>query len=261
MLGTTFQATADELKEIFNVRLAPYLPAHLAKVEPSPSGWGNTYTFKPFTGREPKPEEPDYGKIYDDPKLAHQYWDEKAGRPVAAEAEYDLREKARHFLSEVYTQARIEWRNAAHITDLKTVVKNTGDLYKQYGQAKSATDAAFAYLRDPKSAKEWPFAVSRLVDTHGTLMAAARAFDDRAQEIAEVHEKHLHEEGYGDNEALKLAGFPEGRDWPIASVHEYGKNYRGEYDRYTLSGQAQALIKEQEEHVTKIGRLTGTPTT
>ncbi|MEU1134131.1 hypothetical protein ABZ383_30460 [Streptomyces sp. NPDC005900] len=259
MLGTTFQVTADEYKDIFNVRLAPYLPAHLAKVEPNPSGRGITYTFKPFTGREPRPEEP--RRYFDDPKLCYRHQDREAGRPEADEAEYDLREKACHFLSEVYTQARIEWRNAAHITDLKATVKNTGDLYKQYVQAKTAVDAAFAYLRDPDAAKEWPAAVSRLIDTHDALKTAAKTFDDRAQEIAEVHEKHLHEYGYGDDEALKIAGFPEGKDWPIASTYDYGRNYRGEYGSQTLSGQAQALIREQEEHVAKVGRLTGIPTT
>ncbi|MFI2620366.1 hypothetical protein [Streptomyces sp. NPDC018584] len=260
MLGHTFQVTADEYKEIFNVRLAPYLPAHLAKVEPRPSGWGNTYTFKPFTGREPEPTAPDYKKICDDPKLSHQHWDEKAGRPVADEAEYDLRDKACYFLDEVYREARIEWRNARYIAALKATVKNTGDLYKQYRQAKPAVDAAFAYLRDPEAAKEWPAAISRLIDTHTTLMAAAEAFDERARQIAEVHEGHMHEEAPGYDEALKAAGYPEAREWPIASEHHYGKNYRGEYDPHTLSGQAQALIKEQEEHVAKVGRLSGTTT-
>ncbi|MFE9736128.1 hypothetical protein ACFYO9_37380 [Streptomyces sp. NPDC005863] len=258
MLGTTFQVTADELKEIFNVRLAPYLPAHLTKAEPNPSGWGNTYTFKPFTGREPKPETP--RRYYDDPKLCFRHQDREAGRPEADEAEYDLREKACHFLDQVYDQARSEWRNARYIADLKTVVSNTGDLFKQHGQAKTAVDAAFTYLRDPKAATEWPAAVSRLIDTHSTLMAAAIAFDERARQIAEVHEQHLYEEAPGYDEALKAAGYPQARDWPIASVHDYGRNYHGEYDRYTLSGQAQALIKEQEEHVAKVGRLTGTPT-
>lgn len=258
MLGTTFQVTADELKEIFNVRLVPYLPSHLTKVQPNPSGWGNRYTFKPFTGREPKPEEP--SRSYDDPKLCYPRQDREAGRPEADEAEYDLREKARYFLDQVYDEARTQWRNAAHIADLKSTVKDTSDLFKQYGQAKRAVDAAFAYLRDPEAAKEWPAAISRLIDTHNDLKTAAEAFDDRAQEIAEVHEKHLHEYGYGYDEALKIAGFPEGKDWPIASPDDYGANYRGEYDRYTLRGQAQALIAEQEEHVAKVGRLTGTPT-
>lgn len=257
MLGHAFQVTDAELKDIFTVRLAPYLPSHLTKVEPRPSGWGNSYTFKSFTGREDEPVVPH--RYYDDPKLCYPSQDREAGRPEASEAEYDLRERARYFLDEVYREARIEWRNARYIAALKAVVKNTGDLYKQYGQAKTAVDAAYAYLRDPEAAKEWPTAVSRLIDTHGVLVAAAAAFDERAQEIAEVHEQHLHEEAPGYDEALKAAGYPEAREWPIASEHHYGKSYRGEYDPHTLSGQAQALIREQEGHVAKVGRLSGMP--
>ncbi|MEU2873029.1 hypothetical protein ABZ769_28160 [Streptomyces olivoreticuli] len=255
MLGETFKVTADELKEIFNVRLAPYLPASLEKVEPHPSGWGNSYTFKPFTGKESRPEEPE--RYWDDPKLAYRHVDKDAGRPEASEDEYDLREKARFFLSEVYRQARIEFRNAVHVAELKAVVKDTGDLWKANGQAKSAVEAAFAYLRDPEAAKEWPAAVSRLVDAQDAYMAAAIAFDLRAQEIAEVHHRNFHEEMLGYDEALVAAGYPEARDWHIASENDYGKNYRGEYDPGTIAGQAQNLIKEQEAHVAKVGRLSG----
>jgi hypothetical protein len=251
----TYRLTSQQINEIFNVRLRPYLPTYLAKVEPST--YHVRYTFTPFTGREPEPTEPDYKLICDDPKLAHQHWDEKAGRPIADEAEYELRKAARFLLSDVYRQARIEWKNARHVADLKTVVKNTGDLWKAHNQAKRAAEAAFSYLRDSDAAKEWPAAVSRLVDAQATYMAAAVAFDDRAQEIADVHERHFHEDMLGYDEALVAAGYPEAKDWYIGSADDYGTNYRGEYGQYTTAGQAQVLIKEQEAHVAKVGRLTG----
>jgi hypothetical protein len=250
-----YRLTGQQIDEIFNVRLRPHLPAYLTKVEPHT--YHIRYTFKPFTGREAEPTEPDYKLICDDPKLAHQHWDKEAGRPIADEVEYELREAARHLLSDVYRQARIEWKNARHVADLKTVVKNTGDLWKAHNQAKRAVEAAFAYLRDPDAAKEWPAAVSRLIDAQDTYMAAAVTFDDRAQEIAEVHDRHLYEHMLGYTEALVAAGYPEAKDWYITSADDYGKNYRGEYGRYTTAGQAQALIKEQEAHVTKVARLSG----
>ncbi|WP_424893295.1 hypothetical protein [Streptomyces sp. XH2] len=255
MLGETFKVTADELKNIFNVRLAPYLPANLEKVEPHPSGWGNSYTFKPFTGREARPEEPEC--YWEDPKLAYRHVDKEAGRPEAGEDEYDLREKARFFLSEVYRQARIEWRNAAHVTELKAVVKDTGDRWKAHSQAKHAVEAAFAYLRAPEAAKEWTAAISRLVDAQDAYLAAAIAFDVRAQEIADVHSRNFHEYMLGCDEALVAAGYPEAKDWHIASDDYYGKNYRGEYDPHTIAGQAQTLIKEHDAHVAKVSRLSG----
>ncbi|MEU5836380.1 hypothetical protein ABZ820_22300 [Streptomyces diacarni] len=255
MLGETFSVTADELKEIFNVRLAPYLPANLKKVEPRPSGLGNNYTFKPFTGREPRPEEPE--RYWNDPKLAFRHMDKEAGRPEAGEDEYDLRDKARYFLSEAYRQARIEWRNAAHVAELKIVVKDTDDRWKAHGQAKRAVEAAFAYLRTPEAAREWTSAVSRLIDAQDAYMAAAVAFDARAQEIAEVHDRHFHEEMLGWNEALVAAGYPQATDWHITSVGDYGKNHWEEYDPHTIAGQAETLIKEQEVHVAKVSRLAG----
>lgn len=248
-----YRLTGQQITEIFNVRLRPHLPAYLIKVEPST--YHVRYTFTPFTGREAEPTTP--ARYWEDPNLSYRHMDEQAGRPVATEDEYELREAARYLLDDIYRQARIEWKNARHVADLKTVVKNTGDLWKAHNQAKRAVEAAFAYLRDTDAAKEWPAAVSRLVDAQDTYMAAAIAFDDRAQEIAEVHERHFHEEMLGYDEALSAAGYPETKDWPIASASDYGRNYRGEYDRYTTAGQAQALIKQQEDHVAKVGRLTG----
>jgi hypothetical protein len=250
----SYRLTGQQINEIFNVRLRPHLPAYLTKVEPLT--YHVRYTFKPFTGQEPQPMTPE--RYWEkDLNLTFRHMDEQAGRLVATEAEYELREAARFLLDDVYRAARIEWKNARHVADLKTVVKNTGDLWKAHNQAKRAVEAAFAYLRDTDAAKEWPAAVSRLVDAQDTYMAAAIAFDDRAQEIAEVHEKHFHEEMLGYTEALVAAGFPEAKDWPIGSTYDYGRNYCGEYDRSTLAGQAQALIKEQEAHVAKVGRLTG----
>lgn len=252
-----YRLTSDQVNEIFNVRLRPHLPAYLTKVEPKT--YHVRYTFTPFTGQEPKPMTPE--RYWEkDPNLAFRHMDEQAGRPIGTEAEYELREAARFLLDDVYRAARIEWRNARHVADLKTTVKNTGDLFKAHNQAKRAVEAGFSYLRDTEAAKEWPAAVSRLVDAQDTYMKAAIAFDERALEIAEVHDKHFHEEMLGYTEALVTAGYPEAKDWPIQSTYDYGRNYAGEYDRSTLAGQAQALITEQEAHVAKVGRLTGQTT-
>ncbi|MFC8009130.1 hypothetical protein [Streptomyces cinereoruber] len=253
----TVQFTADQLTDILN-RLRPYLPTQLTTVKPG--AYNLHFSFAPFTGLEPKPEEPACQTICDDPKLSHKHWDKEAGRPVADEAEYELRELARTILNDSYREARIQWKNARHVAQLKKTVKDAGALWKAHQQAKSAVEAAFAYLRDPQAATEWPSAVSRLIDTHATYLAAALAFDDRAQEIAEVHSENFHEEMLGYDEALTAAGYPEAKDWQIASNDDYGTDYRGEYGRYTTAGQAQRLIKEQEAHIAKVGQLTGQPT-
>ncbi|MFB7592350.1 hypothetical protein [Streptomyces sp. NPDC056169] len=252
---SSYKFTGEQLTEILD-RLRPHLPAKLTTVTPA---YGSLrYTFTPFTGLEPKPTEPN--RCWEHPNLAYKHLDEKAGRPIAAEAEYELREIARHILDDVYSQARVEWKNARHVAQLKQVVKDASNLWKAHQQALRAVEAAFAYLRDPQAATEWQPAVSRLVDTQDTYLAAAIAFDQRAREIAEVHEQNMHEEMLGYDEALIAAGFPEAKDWLISSVDEYGADYRGEYGRYTAAGQAQRLIKEQEAHVAKVGSLTNQTT-
>ncbi|MEU6664259.1 hypothetical protein [Streptomyces sp. NPDC046821] len=251
--GRTHSLSGEQVAEIFNVRLRPHLPKYLSKVEPNT--YSVRYVFLPFTGREPEPMTPE--RYWEDPNLAFKHMDEEAGRAVADEAEYDLREAARFLLDNVYTEARIEWRNARHIAELKTVVQDTGARWKAHNLAKRACEAAFAYLRDPAAATEWTSAISRLVDAQGTYMKAAGAFDERAQEIAETHDRHFHEEMLGDNEALIAAGYPDGKDWYITHSDYYGRSYRGEYDERTLAGRAQSLIKEQEEHVRKVGSLAG----
>lgn len=254
-ITSDFTLTSEQINDIFNNRLRPYLPANLTNVDPKTYSVHYTFT-PPFTGQEPKPEAPQYKRISDDPQLADEYRDKEAGRTVATEAEYDLREAARVLLDDVYRAARIEWKNARYIADLKAAVSNAGDLWKAHQQAKRAVEAAFSYLRDPEAAKEWPAAVSRLIDTQDTYQAAALAFDDRAHSIAKVHDQNMYEESPSYREAYTAAGFPEGWDWPIAEAGAYGRNYLGEYDEDTAAGKAQALIKEQEAHVAKVGHLT-----
>ncbi|WP_329583626.1 hypothetical protein [Streptomyces sp. NBC_01361] len=252
-IGYDYTLTGAELEDIFNVRLRPYLPTYLIKVDPQTHSI--RYTFTPFTGQEDEPTTP--RRYSEDPKLAYQHLDEKARRSIATEAEYELREAARFLLDDIYRAARIEWKNARYIAALKAAVKNAGDLWKAHNQAKRAAEAAFSYLREPDAAKEWTAAVSRLVDAHDTYMKAAVAFDERARDIAEVHDQNLYEESPSYKEAYASAGFPEAWDWPIAELGDYGLNYRGEYREDTLAGRAQALIKEQEAHVAKVGRLSG----
>lgn len=245
MLGSSFQISSDELKEIF-ARLQPYLPKGLTKVDTS-SRWLQ-FEFEPFTGREEEPCEP---ATYTDPKLRYVSESEDG-------AEHRLREKARTVLSQVYEQARQEWRNAAYVADLKGVVRDAPVLWKTYQHEVKALGTAYDYLRAPEAAQEWAPAVSRLVDAQDRTKAAAHAFDQRAEEIAEVHDKHLYAD-LGHNAALTAAGYPEAKDWVIASAHRYRQNYYGDYETYVpLEEQVRRLIEQQDAHVTKVGRLSGT---
>ncbi|MEV7080052.1 hypothetical protein AB0N88_16125 [Streptomyces sp. NPDC093516] len=250
----SYRLTGPQVEEIFNVRLRPYLPSYLVKLEPHT--YHVRYTFTPFTGHEAEPETP--ARCLEDPNLAYRHTDKEAGRPVADDAEYELRSAARDLLDDVYRAARAQWRNARHVAELKATVKNAGDLLKTHHQARRAVEAAFAYLREPQAATEWPAVLSRLIDAQDAYLAAAVAFDERAREIAKVHDRNTHEEMLSYAEALTAAGYPEGGSWPIVSAEDYDNHTWGSYGSATTAGQAQALIKEQEAHVARIARLSGT---
>ncbi|ORT53475.1 hypothetical protein [Streptomyces sp. CB03238] len=248
-LGDSFQITATELEDIFS-RLRPYFPENLTKIEPRPGGYGLRFTFTPFTGREEEPHQP---FTHNDPQLGYISESEN-------EAEHLLREKARVVLADLYRAARQEWQEAAYIADLKAVIRDAPARWKTYQHELKALGSAYDYLRTPEAAREWPSAVSRLIDAQDRTKAAAVAFDQRAREIAQVHDTHIYAE-LGQDAALKAAGYPEAKDWPIADARDYDRDHFNAWDSVLpLAEQARRLIEQQEAHVAKVARLSGTAT-
>jgi hypothetical protein len=249
-LGHTVTVTSGEMHEIFK-RLAPYLPPYLRKVEPRPSGYGLRVEFAPFTGRENEPTKP--RAFYDDPKLTYV-------RESDDPAEHQLRRKASLIIDEVYNTARAEWKDAAYVADLKQVVKDAPDRWKTYERELKALESAYTYLRTPEASQEWPSALSRLVDAQDRTRTAAVAFDERAEEIAAVHEKHLYAD-LGHAAALANAGYPEAKDWHIVSHDQYGSGYFSDWSTSVpLQERVRRLVAEQDAHVSKVGRLSSTAT-
>ncbi|MFC9131865.1 hypothetical protein ACFT4A_34220 [Streptomyces sp. NPDC057099] len=240
MLGITVTITADEHRQIWE-RLTPHLPRYLTKVENHPSGWGLRFEFAPFTGREEEPARP--RASYEDPRLRYVPESEDA-------TEHRLREAARHILGDLYDEARKEWKDAAYVADLRQAVQDAPDRWKTYEREMKALQSAYDYLRTPQAGPEWPAAISRLVDAQERALAAAVAFDDRAVDIARVHDKHLYAD-LSHAGALAKAGYPEGAHWHIGSAF-------GGYLSGFLAEEVGRLIKQQEDHITKVARLAGT---
>ncbi|MGW3269054.1 hypothetical protein [Streptomyces sp. NPDC001056] len=234
----TITVTADEQRQIFD-RLAPHFPAYLQKVEPSPYG-GLRFEFAPFTGREPEPAEPD--SVHRDPRLTYVPESEDA-------TEHRLREAARIILSDLYHQAREEWKMAAYVADLREVVQDAPERWGAYEREAEALDAAYAYLRTAPAAQEWPAALSRLVDAQDRTLAAATAFDERARDIAAAHYQHLYAD-LSPNEALAKAGYPGAAGWHVGDG--FGGHFSG-----SLREKVADLIRQQESHLAKVGRLIG----
>ncbi|MFH9821375.1 hypothetical protein [Streptomyces sp. NPDC017230] len=241
-LGRTFQITPEEMREI-HARLTPHFPSYLRKIEPNALGWGLHFVFAPFTGREAEPCTP--RSFYNDPQLTYV-------RESDNETEHLLREKAGAVMSNLYEAAREEWKDAAYVADLREVVKDAPFRWTRYALAAQELEKAYAYLRTPGAGQEWPAAISRLVDAQDRTRAAAVEFDERAADIARVHDKHLYAD-LGHVQALAKAGFPEAKDWHV------GSGFDG-YFSGGLAEQVDRLIKEQDAHLTRVGRLAGLPT-
>ncbi|MEU1918360.1 hypothetical protein [Streptomyces massasporeus] len=235
----TVTITPDEHRQIFE-RLAPHLPTYLRKVEPHPCGWGLRFEFAPFTGREQAPTMP--SSRYDDPRL--KYVPESENR-----AEHRLREVADHILGELYDQAYREWKDAAHVADLRMVVKDAPGRWRAYEREAKALESAYAYLRTAQAGAEWPSAISRLVDAQDRARAAASAFDERALEIAQVHERHLYSD-LTHAQALTKACHSDAAEWHV------GSSYEGYYSDFLVED-LERRIKEQDAHVAKVARLSG----
>ncbi|MFE6788206.1 hypothetical protein ACFVFF_38795 [Streptomyces sp. NPDC057680] len=230
-----------ETQEIL-ARLRPHLPGCLQKIEHS--GLGLRFVFAPFTGAEPAPEVPSSFRA--DPGLTYVRESEDA-------AEHRLRQRAEVIITDLYDEARRQWRDAAYVRDLREVIGDAPALWAAYQREATVLATAEAYLRTPEAAHEWPSAIARLVDAQDSTLAAARAFDRRGQDIAEVQDRHL----YADlrhSEALIRAGHPEAKNWHIASFSGYGVCSRSEGDE-PLAEAVRRRIERQEAHLAKVARL------
>ncbi|WP_432189855.1 hypothetical protein [Streptomyces sp. Tue6028] len=247
MLGHTVTITADEMREIF-ARLQPHLPPYLRKVEPNTYNTGLRYEFAPFTGREETPSTP--SAFYNDPQLGYVGED-------ADPREHTLRQAAKSILTDLYDRAYEEWKDAAYVADLQDVVRDAPDRWRAYERELKALESAYAYLRSPEAAQEWPSAICRLVDAQHRAGAAAVAFDERAREIADVHEKHLYSD-LDHGTALSRAGHPDGGDWHIVCAHEYGARYYSDHNTgVPLQEIVRRLTDQQDAHITKVSSLAG----
>ncbi|MDX3186178.1 hypothetical protein PV334_33605 [Streptomyces sp. ME02-7008A-1] len=246
MLGERYKITPDEMTEILD-RLRPHFPPYLTKIDRSEFGH-LTFEFTPFTGREAEPVRP---STHHDDRLHYV--------PEADdEAEHLLREKASRLLDRLFERAQDEWRDAAYVADLRRIVQDAPARWAAYRREAEALDTAYAYLRTPEAATEWPSAVSRLIDAQSRAGAAAAAFDERGQQIADAHDRHVYAD-LGRQAALTAAGYPEAAEWHIADASSYGRRQYMDWDTHPpLTEQIRCQVEQQDTHLAKVRRLSGT---
>lgn len=246
MLGSGFTITGTDLNEIFDNRLRPYLPDHLVCIEPG--DYGVHYVFKPYAGTEAEPSEP--SSTWKDPKLAYEHNDKEAGRPVAEEAEYDLREKARYYLSEVYGAALEKWRKAAHVAKLTPVMRAAVPAWDAFTKAEQ--DLAKLYeQRTQTPDTDWRRYLAVLVDAQEAYLEASRIWDREAAAIAQVHGDFAYSD-YSYEKAQQLTGIDGAEDWDVSSADCYRSDWGG---TPPATEKAVKTVKEQNDRLMKIARL------
>lgn len=237
----------DDMRDTYSVpfqqvldRITPHLPPYLLKIEATAYGQV-CFEFAPFTGCEKEPAKPQ--SYYDDARLTYVAESED-------QAEHRIRTIARDVLDDLYRQANKRWQDAAYVAELRRVVRDAPERWRDYEREAKAMEAAYAYLRTAEAGREWPAAISRLVDAQDRTRAAAAAFDARAADIADAQYRHLYAD-VGHAQALVQAGYPEAKDWHV------GDGFGG-YFRDGLAAKVDGLIEEQERHLAKVRRLSGT---
>lgn len=233
--GTLSQQTLRDIIE----RIRRDLPSRVERIEPHGIGCVQ-YTLTPYTGTEPRPENPVSYRADLSLALSDAEREEKRAREIGRHILYDINE----------TMLR-EWSDARYIRDLAKAVKAASGLWRDYWRTSRALEDAYAYLRTSAAAGEWRSAISRLIDAQDRALAAARAFDERARDIAQVHDDNVYSD-LTHLEALTRAGYPAAAEWDVAPVSEYGP---WSPPRSPLEEKVRQLIEQQDAHLAKVARL------
>jgi hypothetical protein len=187
--------------------LARWHHPHFVAAEPDTRGYYTKYSFRPFTGAEPKPEMP--SAAWDDENLT---WEDKKR------------------LSEEYRAMEVVWGQARFKLQARPVVTKAVPVWQEYARARKAMDAVFAEFWEIEDGK-WKAQTLKLADAQREALAAASEWDGVAKGLAEFQEEHVR--AVGEEDALLLRQVTpdfgiDTSDWEISWLGDYEASYRRE---------------------------------
>lgn len=208
-------------------QLADHHHPHFQGVTTNPHGV-LTFTFATFTGAEPEPD------------LPREVWKDSR-----------LTQEALRLLEDEVAEARSLWRDAAYVRALTALRPEVTPAWGDYVQARESMDSAFTAL-DTTADTHWRAAVSTLVAAQERALAAARAWDWQAAELAAVDAKYLYS-SIAPAEAYARAGL-DTTGWVVESASSYSG-----YGDSPLMERVNGVVERQRDHVKKVAALTTTP--
>ena len=214
-----------------------YRHPHLVDARPGPRTNETTYTMRPFTGYEPRPEMPR------DP------WHDQ-----------DLTHEDRLRLAREYDALDLAWAKAVFKLKLRPVLADAAQRWREYADARRAMDELFAAFADLQDGK-WKSQTLRLAEAHRRARAAAQRFDEIGEQLAVLEREHL--TLVGEREAMTTADAAselgvDARDWYLSWLEDYQP---AGYQRDFLTPLTRRLaqdIEAQQEQLREVDGLSGT---
>ncbi|MFD8597692.1 hypothetical protein ACFV1L_22080 [Kitasatospora sp. NPDC059646] len=230
--------TAAVLTSAAGDRLAAYHHPHFISLRLSRDSWGNMkqadVTARPFTGTEPEPERP--MSMYADPELTHEDRD-------LINAEYDV--------------LRTAWGTANYKIRVRPLMTKAAPLWKAYTLARKELDAVFAAFWETSDV-QWKAQTLKLIDSHARVLAAARAWDGIAEELAQLQNEHLRIVGEECESQLDSVGTEFGIDpsgWCIGHISYYRSNYYR--SNGPLTQEVEDLVQEHKARLRQVTDMVG----
>lgn len=203
-LDTTDINQEDPMTATATDVLARWHHPHFVAAKPDARGYYTRYSFRPFTGTEPKPEMP--RAAWDDENLT---WEDKKR------------------LSDEYRAMEVVWGQARFKLQARPVVTKAVPVWQEYARARKAMDAVFAEFWEIEDAK-WKAQTLKLADAQREALAAAQEWDDVAKGLAEFQEEHVRTVGEEDALLLRQVTPDFGintSDWEISWLGDYEASY------------------------------------
>ncbi|MEV7238046.1 hypothetical protein AB0N06_30100 [Streptomyces sp. NPDC051020] len=214
--------------------LSRYHHPQFVRAEPGRyEGWV-TYFFAAFTGREPEPRMP--LTVHDDKAVT--------------------REQRRE-LSSQYDAARIMWSKARLRHQAGPVLRKAVPLWQAWTAAKAELERVYKAFWETEDGR-WRAQLLHLTDAENAAEAAASAWDEIAQQLAQLADDQIATAGYDDELRLTDVATELGldaSDWHIDHIGAYTNRFWGEGT--PLLDVLAAQINAQRERLVEVARLAG----
>ncbi|MFE6460417.1 hypothetical protein ACFVP0_23570 [Streptomyces cinereoruber] len=218
--------------------LARYAHPHYLRAEPTAFG-SATFHFKAFTGREPRPE-----------------------TPLAAWSDSELTYEQKKELDRQYDAARTLWSQMRLRLRAAPVVRRAAPLWQGWKDAEAGLRRVFAAFWSTPDGM-WRAQLLKLTDAERAALAAARAWDEVAEELSLLAAEHRREVGEDEDLPLQAVAQELGldaSDWEISWPDEYKAGPYSWDSRTPMVRRIDAEAKRQRERLAEVARLAPTLT-